>query len=42
MSAQPGETSNLKHADRKFSYRGFDQNQMISKSTEELTYIFIF
>ncbi len=38
MSTQPvqKEESNLKHADRKFSYRGFDQNQMISKSTEEL------
>jgi hypothetical protein len=38
MSSQPvqKEESNLKHADRKFSYRGFDQNQMISKSTDEL------
>jgi len=38
MSSQPvqKDESNLKHADRKFSYRGFDQNQMIAKSTEEL------
>ena len=38
MSAQPvqKDESNLKHADRKFSFRGFDQNQMITKTTEEL------
>ena len=37
MSAQPVPVeTTMKHADRKFSFRGFDQNQMISKTTDEL------
>jgi hypothetical protein len=29
-------TAELKHADKKFSYRGFDQVQMIGKNMDEL------
>lgn len=38
MSSQPvqKDESNLKHADRKFSFRGFDLNQIITKNTDEL------
>jgi hypothetical protein len=36
MSTQPTKVEELKHADKKFSYRGFDQIQMIGKGTDEL------
>ncbi len=29
-------TTELKHADKKFSYRGFDQVQMIGKNMDEI------
>ena len=29
----------LKHADKKFSFRGFDQVQMIGKNMDEIKYI---
>lgn len=39
MSTKPvkaEETTNLKHADRKFSYRGLDLNQLVTKGTDDL------